>query len=266
MTTNRGSHDHKYENMNRIKYILTTFLLLAAMADATAQVDKRDVRRGNRDFRKENFKEADIDYRKALVKDSTSVAANYNLANTLFRQGDMEQAKKMLERVKDSAPATESAADYYFNLGDVAIALQDWQGAVDALEQSLLINSDDLQAKENYIYAKKKLENQQNQQDQNQDQQNQDQQNQDQNDQQDQNNEDKKDQEQKDDNQNQNDQNKDQQDQQKPQQSQGQEPKISPQAAQQMLQAIQAKEKETQDKVNKEKAEALKSRQKEKNW
>lgn len=275
MTTNRGSHDHKYENMNRIKYILTTFLLLAAMANATAQVDKRDVRRGNRDFRKENFKEADIDYRKALVKDSTSVAANYNLANTLFRQGDMEQAKKMLERVKDSAPATESAADYYFNLGDVAIALQDWQGAVDALEQSLLINPGDLQAKENYIYAKKKLENQQNQQnqqnqnqnqDQNQDQQNQDQQNQDQNDQQDQNNEDKKDQEQKDDNQNQNDQNKDQQDQQKPQQSQGQEPKISPQAAQQMLQAIQAKEKETQDKVNKEKAQALKSRQKEKNW
>ena len=233
-------------------------------------MDKRDVRRGNRDFKKENYNEADIDYRKALVKDSTSVAANYNLANTLFRQGDMEQAKKMLERVKDSAPATESAADYYFNLGDVAIALQDWQGAVDALEQSLLINPDDLQAKENYIYAKKKLENQQNQQNQNQDQQNQDQQNQDQNDQQDhqqdQNNEDKNDQEQKDDNQNQNDQNKDQQDQQKPQQSQGQEPKISPQAAQQMLQAIQAKEKETQDKVNKEKAQALKSRQKEKNW
>ena len=248
------------------KYILLIISLCISFFAAEAQVDKRDVRRGNRDFKKENYNEADIDYRKALVKDSTSVAANYNLANTLFRQGDMEQAKKMLERVKDSAPATESAADYYFNLGDVAIALQDWQGAVDALEQSLLINPDDLQAKENYIYAKKKLENQQNQQNQNQDQQNQDQQNQDQNDQQDQNNEDKKDQEQKDDNQNQNDQNKDQQDQQKPQQSQGQEPKISPQAAQQMLQAIQAKEKETLDKVNKEKAQALKSRQKEKNW
>ena len=247
------------------KYILLIISLCISFFAAEAQVDKRDVRRGNRDFKKENYNEADIDYRKALVKDSTSVAANYNLANTLFRQGDMEQAKKMLERVKDSAPATESAADYYFNLGDVAIALQDWQGAVDALEQSLLINPDDLQAKENYIYAKKKLENQQNQQNQNQDQ-NQNQQNQDQNDQQDQNNEDKKDQEQKDDNQNQNDQNKDQQDQQKPQQSQGQEPKISPQAAQQMLQAIQAKEKETQDKVNKEKAQALKSRQQEKNW
>ena len=78
-------------------YILLTALFFMSSFAAEAQVDKRDVRRGNRDFKKENYKEADIDYRKALVKDSTSVAANYNLANTLFRQGDMEQAKKMLE-------------------------------------------------------------------------------------------------------------------------------------------------------------------------
>ena len=243
---------------------------------AEAQEDKHDVRRGNRDFKKEDYREADIDYRKALVKDSTSVAANYNLANTLYRQGDMEQAKKMLDRVKDSAPATESAADYYFNLGDVAIAQQDWQGAVTALEQSLLINPGDLQAKENYIYAKKKLQDQQNQDQQNQDQQNNDQnndQNQDnQNQNQDQNNQGQNDQNQNDDQKdqnndkdNQNNQNNPNQDQQN-QQSQGEQPKISPQAAQQMLQAIQAKEKETQDKVNKEKAEALKARQREKNW
>ena len=232
-----------------------------------AQVDKRDVRRGNADFRKENYKEAEIDYRKALVKDSLSMAANYNLANTLYREGDMDQAGKALEKIKDVAPATPVAADYYYNLGDVAIAKQDWQGAVDAFKNALLLNPGDMDAKENYIYAKKKLEDQQNQQ--NQDQQNQDQnqndqnQNNDQNDeQQDQNqNQDQDKNGQNDDQQDQNQQNQDQ-----PQDNQGQQPKISPQAAQQMLQAIQAKEKETQDKVNKQKAEALKSRQKEKNW
>ena len=241
---------------------------------AQAQVDKHDVRRGNRDFKSEDYREADIDYRKALVKDSTSVAANYNLANTLYRQGDMEQAKKMLDRVKESAPATENAADYYFNLGDVSIAMQDWQGAVDALEQSLLRNPGDLQAKENYIYAKKKLEEQQQNQDQNQDQ-DQDQNDQNQNDQNkdDQNDEkkeqkdDKRDDDKKNDQQEDPQDNNDQnQDQKKQQQPQGEPPKITPQAAQQMLQAIQAKEKETQDKVNKEKAEALKGRQKDKNW
>lgn len=232
-----------------------------------AQVDRSDVRRGNRDFKKGNYREADIDYRKALVKDSLSVAANYNLASNLYRQKDMEQAKTTLERIGEIAPGMEQAADYYYNLGDVAIAQQDWQGAVDAFEKSLLRNPGDMDAKENYIYAKQMLQNQQNQQQQNQDQQNQDQnQNNDQNQDQNDKNDDKKDQDDqnKDD---QNDRNQDNKnDQQKPQQNPGQQPKITPQAAQQMLQAIQAKEKETQDKVNKQKAEALKSRQKEKNW
>ena len=257
--------------MNKLRYILVVLSLLVAGTQAWGQVDKRDVRRGNRDFKKENFREADIDYRKALVKDSLSVAANYNLANNLYRQKDMEQAKATLERIGEIAPEMEQASDYYYNLGDVAIAQQDWQGAVDAFEKSLLRNPGDMDAKENYIYAKKMLQNQQNQQQQNQDQQDQNQndQNHDQNQDQNQNNDQNQDQNDKnDDKKDQDDQNRDQDqdNQQKPQQNQGQQPKITPQAAQQMLQAIQAKEKETQEKVNKEKAEALKSRQKEKNW
>ena len=230
--------------------------------EASAQVDKRDVRSGNRDYRKENYKEAEIEYRKALVKDSLSVAANYNLAADLYRQNNAQEAQKVLDLIKEVAPATENAADYYYNLGDVAIANQDWQGAVNAFEQSLLRNPGDLDAKENYIYAKKKLEQQQQQQGQGQNQDNQDQ-NDDQN--QDNKNDDQQDQN-KDQQDNQNDQNDQNRDQNKDQNQQGQEPKITPQAAQQMLQAIQAKEKETQDKVNKEKAKALQSRQRDRNW
>ena len=257
--------------MKRILYIV---LLLSAVSalEMSAQVDRREVRKGNRDFKKENYREADIEYRKALVKDSLSVAANYNLANTLFRLDDMDQAAKVMDQIKEVAPVTEYAADYYYNVGAIAIASRNWQAAVDAFKQALLRNPGDLDAKENYIYAKKMLENQQQQQ-QNQDNQNQDNQNQDQNDQNqdDQNKDqnDKNDQDQKNDDQNQDkqDQNQDKQDQnQDQQQQQGQQPKITPQAAQQMLQAIQAKEKETQEKVNKEKAKALNSRQKEKNW
>ncbi|MBQ8856297.1 MAG: tetratricopeptide repeat protein [Bacteroidales bacterium] len=255
--------------MKRVLYILLTFLFVfGGVAPAGAQVDRRDVRKGNRDFKKENYREAEIDYRKALVKDSLSLAANYNLANTLYKEGNHDLAGKCLETVKDIAPASASAADYYFNLGDVAIARQDWQGAVDAFKESLLRNPGDLQAKENYIYAKKKLEDQQNQQDQNQqNDQNQNDQNQDQNDQNQNQDQDDQNKDQQNDQQNQNnDQNQDKQNDQDRQNQQGQQPKISPQAAQQMLQAIQAKEKETQEKVNKQKAEALKSRQKEKNW
>jgi len=239
-----------------MKVIIYIFLLVTAMS-AAAQPDKRDVRRGNRDYKKENWKEAEIEYRKGIVKDSLSVAANYNLAADLYRQNNPQEAQKVLDRIKEVAPATENAADYYYNLGDVAIANQDWQTAVTAFEESLLRNPGDMNAKENYIYAKKKLQQQQNQQQNQQNQDNQDQ-NQDRNDQ----NKDNQDQNQNKDQQDQNqDQNKNQQDGQ-----QDQQPKITPQAAQQMLQAIQAKEKETQEKVKKEKAAALQSRQKDRNW
>ena len=242
--------------MNRLLYIFV-FLMAVALADVSAQVDKRDVRRGNRDFRKENFKEAELDYFRALVKDSLSFAANYNMANTLYRQENYDQALKHLEKIADMAADSPAAADYYYNLGNVAMAKEDYQKAVDAYKQSLLRNPADLEAKENYIYAKEKLKQQQDQQNQQNDQQNQ------QNDQ-DQNQNQNKDQQ--DQNKNDQDQQQDKQDDQEQQNQQGQEPKISPQAAKQMLQAIQAKEKETQEKVNKEKAAALSSRQKEKNW
>ena len=125
-----------------------------------------------------------------------------------------------------------------------------------------------MDAKENYVYARGKLKDQQNgggqnDQDQNNDQNDQDKNDQDNqnNDSQDRNNDGNQNQDQ-DQNQNQNGQNNDDRN----GSGQGEQPKITPQAAQQMLKAIQAKEKETQEKVNKEKAAIMKSRQKEKNW
>lgn len=255
--------------MRWFRNIVAVMTMLCALSlTVSAQVDRHDVRAGNRKFRKGDWKAADISYRKALVKDSISVPANFNLANTLYRTENYDEAAKTMEKIKDSAPSSANAADYFYNVGDIAIAKKDWQGAVTAFKESLLRNPGDLEAKENYIYAKKMLENQQNGgggngQD-NQDNQDNQQNKNDQNGQGDQNQDQNKGK-----NQDQNDQNnqpkQNNQNNQSGQQD-GQQMKISPQQAQQMLRAIQAKEKETQDKVNKEKAEALKSRQKEKNW
>lgn len=258
--------------MKSFRYILVVSMLLSVALTASAQVDRHDVRAGNRKFRKDNWKEADISYRKALVKDSTSVAANYNLANTLYRQENYEEAEKLMKKIGDNASASANAADYWYNTGDIAIAKKDWQGAVNAFKEALLKNPSDMDAKENYIYAKKMLENQQKNgggngdgQD-NQDQNNQDQNKNGQDQNKDQNNDQNNDGQNKDQDQNQDQNQNNGQGNGNQQPPQGQEGKISPQQAQQMLRAIQAKEKETQDKVNKEKADALKSRQKEKNW
>lgn len=245
------------------RYVAASLLAFVCIC-ASGQTDRRCVRDGNRDFAKDDFRSAAVDYGKAVAMDTTSFAAQYNLASCLYRMGDYQGAGQALDAVKASVPQAgtraaarkdparegfvrNSVADWHFNRGDIALQTKDYASAVQEFRTSLLMNPDDLEAKENYIYAKKMLQNQQGGGGQNQ----QNQQNQ-----QDQNQQDQQNQ--------QNQQNQqDQQDQDQPQPS---ESKISPQQAQQMLRAMQAEEKKTQDKVNKEKAEMMQSRQKEKNW
>ena len=235
--------------MRKLLCIILVFSCLSAFGQ------KADLRRGNRQFKKADYGQADISYRKGLLQDTSSVAARYNLANNLYRQQNLEEAAKQLDAAQLTAGDEPFAADYYFNRGDVAIGAQDWQTAVNMFKESLRRRPEDLQAKENYLYARNKLmEQQQDQQQQGQNQN--DDQNQDQNQDQQQ----QQPQEQ--------DQNQDQQQQQQQQQQQPQEQpvQLNPQQAQQLLQAIQEKEKQTQEKVDEKKAQALKSRQKDKNW
>ena len=251
--------------MKRILYIaLTSLLVLLSFSDASAQLYRRENRRGNRDAAKGDFDKAMVHYETALAKDTINkLPLLYNAAYTLHSdRRDSTQnmvkdtlAMQYLDRMADVVEGTEYEYDYHFTKGVVAIDMADWQKAVDEFKKCLIMDPNDMEARENYIYAKEHLskdnggggQDQQQQQDQQQDQQQNQQQNQQQDQQQDQQQQDQK--------------NQDQGDQQGQQGS-----KISPQAAKQILQAMQAKERETQDKVEKKKAAALKSKQKEKNW
>lgn len=246
-----------------MKRLIVILLILSALP-MSAQVDRKEVRAGNRAFRKGDAATAELEYRKAVAKDSTSVAGLNNLGVVLSGKGDKQGAAESFGKALKSSATPQDLIRSYFNLGTVAIDTQNWQEAVKDFRNVLLMDPENMVAKERYTYAKKMLQNQQQNQnqDQNQDQnQNQDQ-DQNQNQDQDQNQDQQKDQNQQDkqDQQNQNQDQDQKQDQPQPRQQ------ISPQQAQQMLQAVQSKEKETQDKVNKEKAALLKSRQKEKNW
>ena len=239
-----------------------TVIILLSLCGTMCFAQRADLRKGNRHFAKEEYAEADISYRKGLLKDSTDIAAKYNLANTLYREGNYDEAKKLLTYDYEAIKDNPLAPQIFFNLGNIAIAQEDWNAAVEAYSKCLMLTPDDIQAKENYTYARYHLQNQ----DQNQNgdgENNQDQDNQDQN--QDQNKDQNKDNQDKD----QQDQNQDQQNQNQNKGQGGQKPQpveLSPQQAQQLLQAIQEKERETQEKVDKEKAAVLQSKQKEKNW
>ena len=236
--------------------VVVLILMLASPVMLQAQSDRSEVRAGNREFKKGEFREAELDYKRALVEDSTSITAKYNLGNALYRTESYSEAELYLKGLGDSLKSVSPsrASDCFHNSGNLALKQKKYQEAVDAYKESLRLEPDNFETKSNLAYAQKMLkeqQQQQQQQNQNQQQDQKDQQDQDQNKEQDQQNQDNK-----------QDQNQDQQN----QQQQQDQPQITPQAAQQMLQAIEDKEKQTQDKVKKAKAEQQKSKEKEKNW
>ncbi len=247
--------------------LLFLFVLLATTGFAQRQV-RQATREGNNLFHKEDFLNAEIQYRKALEVAPNDSLATYNLGNALIRQQQDEKAKESLQQFVNAASAAQKggnralASKAYFNAGDVCMAAQQYQEAVQFFKRSLRNNPLDDEARYNLALAQKLLQQQQdenqdqNKDDQQQQQQQQDQQQQNQDQQQDQN----KDQQQQDPPQQ--DQQQDQQEQQ-PQQQQGQ---MSKDQAEAILNANNRDEQQTQEKVQQQQMQQMQRRKTSKDW
>ncbi len=248
--------------MKRSKFLIIIVLVLTFAAHASAQrmPERGLVRKGNRQYNRERYEKSLESYTKALEADPASFEATYNLGSSLFRLERYDKAEQTLSKiVADSTRSDVERSEAVYNLGNTQFAQQKLKEALASYRQAMRLNPDDQEAKYNYAFTKKLLQQQeqQNQDQQNQDQQNQDQQNQDQ---QNQNN----DQQQQQDQQNQQG-DKDQQ--QEQDQQQGESPAepqgISPQEQQAMLDAIQQQEDKTQEKLKEKKGVLVRGR---KNW
>ena len=229
-----------------IKYFVVALLTLFVCGEVSAQQMKERglVRKGNRQFKREQFEKSVDSYQRALQHDSTSFEAKYDLASALYRTERYEKAEKTLLGIVNDTTRTElERGEVAYNLGNTQFAQQKYKEALSSYRQAMRCNPNDEDAKFNYAFTKRLIQ-QQEQQQQNQDQ-----------------NQDNKEQ-----NQDKQNENKQDQQQQQPQsqdgkeeQQQGEQPQegaMTPEQQEALLQAIQAEEDKTQDKL-KEKAGVL---------
>ena len=239
------------------KYIVLALVLFVCGEVSAQQMKERGlVRRGNREFRREYFEKSVDSYQRALQHDSTCFEAKYDLASALYRTERYDKAEKtLLSIVGDSTRTEKERGEVAYNLGNTQFAQQKYKEALSSYRQAMRCNPNDEDAKFNYAFTKRLIQ----QQEQQQQQQNQDQ-NQDQN-------KDNKDNQQ--DNQNQqNEQNQQQPQNQEgkdEQQEGGQRPEgaMTPEQQEALLQAIQAEEDKTQDKLKEKKGVLIRGS---KNW
>ena len=235
----------------RIRIIIAILsLFLAPSSLLFAQKEASDVRRGNREYNKQNYTEAEVNYRRGLEKNKNGYEAHYNLGDALFKQdkyadaqAEFETAAKMLDKKEDKTRYAKAM----HNIGNCQFAQQQYDKAVAAYQESLRANPADNDTRYNLVKSMQMLQQQQQQQQQNQ--QNQDQ---------------KQDQQQQQQNQQKQDQKQDQQEQEQQQQQEQNDDRMDKETAEQILQALEQDEQDTQEKMQRQ--QGRKKRRVEKEW
>ena len=257
-------------SMNRyMKRIFVTYLILSCTAGLGLFAQKKvrsAIREGNSLYNKEAFLDSEISYRKALETNPSDSIATFNLGNSLFRQQDEEKVKESFNHYNTTAQNAAKAgnkslaAKAFYNAGDVMMAAQQYDKAIEYFKQSLKNDPSDHEARYNLVLAQKLLQKNQDQnQDDQQDQQQQQQDQQQQDQQQQQQNQDQQ-QEQNQDQQEQQNQEQQQQDQQQ------QQNQMSQEQAEAILNANNRDEKETQQKVKEKQMQQVKRKQTGRDW
>lgn len=210
-----------------MRSIFTIFLLLSAGAMLAQPVQKL-VRSGNTDYKNGHYKDAEINYRKALTKAPESEKATFNLGNSLYKQNNYDEAASQYLKLAQSEKKLTSKANVYYNLGNSLFESKKYKESIDAYKMALRQNPKDEDTRYNLSYAMTKLQQQQKQE------------------------------------QNKKQEEKQQQQQQQQQQQPQPKPNMSKQDANRMLNAMNNNEKRTLDKTKNKQKTA--SSQLEKDW
>jgi tetratricopeptide (TPR) repeat protein len=243
-------------NASSIGSVIAVLIFNSALVNG--QSVRSLVHEGNDLYERNEFDNAEVNYRKALEQEHELVQGHFNLGNALHKQGKYEDAVREFERAAMDAQQEQTRAFAYYNIGNSLFEKQQYREAIGSYIESLKLNPNDEDAKYNLSLALKRLEEQQQQQQQ---QQNQDK-NQDKDPNQDQQDENQQQQERDRDQQREKD--KDQRKQQEEKKPAKQQPKrMSKADAERILDVLKNSEKEIQKKLKARKAVRPKG---EKDW
>lgn len=147
---------------NTVKHIIL-ILLLSISTVAYAQTDRQFIREGNRLFTKQQYDKAEVQYRKAIEKNSSNPQALYNLGCALMMQNKDSAAIVQYQKATKVEKNKTRLASVYHNIGVVCQNHKMYGEAIKAYEQALRNNPKDDETRYNLALCKKmKKENKEN--------------------------------------------------------------------------------------------------------
>jgi len=131
------------------RYCIITILFLVPGLFVTAQDPDQLLREGNAQYSRQEYKEAEATYAKAMELQPGNMKARFNRANTLVRLSRMDEAIKEFDEVAFRSTDNAVKAKAYYNKGVVYSGQNKLDESIDAYKKALMTNPADSQAREN---------------------------------------------------------------------------------------------------------------------
>ena len=138
------------------KRLMIVICLLAALT-MQAQTVEKQIRKGNRQYRKGNYTEAEVRYRKVLDDKPTNADAQFNLGDALYKQENYTAAFEAFQKVFEMTPDAKLKSKAVFNMGNCLLEQGKYYDAFNIFKIALKFDSVNEDALYNLEYCRAHL-------------------------------------------------------------------------------------------------------------
>ncbi len=131
-------------------------LMLAALS-LQAQTVERQIRKGNRQYNKGNYTEAEVQYRKVLESTPNHAEAQFNLGDALYQEENYEDAMEAFQKVLELSPDAKLKSKAVFNMGNCLLVQGKYYDAFNIYKVALKFDADNQDALYNLEYCRAHL-------------------------------------------------------------------------------------------------------------
>ncbi len=132
-------------------------LLVLATLGLQAQTVEKQIRKGNRQYRRGDYTEAEVNYRKALEASPTNAEAQFNLGDALYQQENYKDAVEAFQKVLELTPDAKLKSKAVFNMGNCMLEQGKYYDAFNIYKVALKFDAGNEDALYNLEYCRAHL-------------------------------------------------------------------------------------------------------------
>ena len=133
----------------KIRSVIFIATGMIATTPLMGQKTENIIQSGNTLYKEQKYDQAEIQYNDVLTKEPSNTTAKFNLANTLYRRGKQDESAKKLDELIAYEKEAGLRSQSFYNKGVILSAQKKLEESIEAYKNTLRLNPDDKDAREN---------------------------------------------------------------------------------------------------------------------